>query len=136
MNGSDGMNATDCSVLVVDDSPILRAAIRKVATMAGIDPDRIREAGNGVEAITALEEAPADLVLLDINMPVMNGEEFVEQVRQRPGLEDVLIVVVSTEANRERLDRLEAMGVSESLHKPFEPEALAEIISRRLGVGS
>lgn len=136
MKETDGMNGTDCSVLIVDDSPILRAAIRKVAVMAGVDPERIREAGHGGEALERLEEAPVDLVLLDINMPVMNGEEFVEQVRQRPGLEDVLIVVVSTEANRERLERMEAMGVSESLHKPFEPEALAEIISRRLGVES
>jgi len=130
------MNPMDCSVLVVDDSPILRAAIRKVAAMAGIDPDRIREAGNGAEAIERLEEAPVDLVLLDINMPVMNGEEFVEAIRQRPEFADVLIVIVSTEANRQRLDRLVELGVSESLHKPFEPEALAEIIGRCLGVGS
>jgi two-component system chemotaxis response regulator CheY len=130
------MSNMDCSVLIVDDSPILRAAIRKVAAMAGIAPEQMREAANGAEAIERLEEAAADLVLLDINMPVMNGEEFVEAIRARPEFADVLIVIVSTEANRERLDRLEALGVSESLHKPFEPEALAEIISRRLGVES
>lgn len=130
------MNNVDCSVLIVDDSPILRTAIKKVAAMAGIDPAQMREAANGAEAIDRLEEATVDLVLLDINMPVMNGEQFVEAIRQRPEFADVLIVIVSTEANRERLDRLEALGVSESLHKPFEPETLAEIISRRLGVES
>mgnify|MGYP001552068134 FL=1 len=126
----------ECSVLIVDDSPILRMAIRKVATMAGVDPERIREAGNGAEALERLEEQPADLVLLDINMPVMDGEQFVEALQERPHLQDTLIVVVSTESNRERLSRLEALGVRESLHKPFEPEALAEIIGRRLGVES
>ncbi len=126
----------ECSVLIVDDSPILRAAIRKVAAMAGVDPARIREAGNGAEALERLEEQPVDLVLLDINMPVMDGEQFVEALQERPHLRDTIIVVVSTESNRERLGRLEALGVRESLHKPFEPESLAEIIGRRLGVES
>jgi two-component system, chemotaxis family, chemotaxis protein CheY len=133
MNGALVM---ECSVLIVDDSPILRAAIRKVAAMAGVDPARIREAGNGAEALERLEEQPVDLVLLDINMPVMDGEQFVEALQERPHLRDTIIVVVSTESNRERLGRLEALGVRESLHKPFEPESLAEIIGRRLGVES
>ena len=93
MNGALVM---ECSVLIVDDSPILRAAIRKVAAMAGVDPARIREAGNGAEALERLEEQPVDLVLLDINMPVMDGEQFVEALQERPHLRDTIIVVVST----------------------------------------
>ena len=123
-----------CNVLIVDDSPILRTCIKKVVRLAGITDDRIFEAGNGQEALEILETVWTDLVLLDLNMPVMNGEEFAERVRANPDLKDVAIVIVSTEANEARLQRMKELGVVESLHKPFEPEDLCELISRTLGV--
>ncbi len=123
-----------CNVLIVDDSPILRACIKKVVKLAGIDEDHIFEAGNGQEALTVLETVWTDLVLLDLNMPVMDGEQFAQEVRKNPDLKDVAIVVVSTEANRSRLDRMRELGVIETLHKPFEPEDLCQLISRTLGV--
>jgi two-component system chemotaxis response regulator CheY len=121
-------------VLVVDDSPVLRAAIRKVAKLAGVEEDQIFEAGNGQEALDVLETVWIDLVLLDLNMPVMDGEEFAQRVRRNDDLADVAIVVVSTEANRERLDRMRALGTLEVLHKPFEPEDLRRIIGTVIGV--
>ncbi len=124
----------NCNVLVVDDSPVLRAAIRKVVKLAGIEEDQIFEAGNGQEALEVLETVWIDLVLLDLNMPVMDGEEFAGRVRQNPDLADVAIVVVSTEATRERLDRMRALGTLEVLHKPFEPEDLRRIIGTSIGV--
>lgn len=124
----------NCNVLVVDDSPVLRAAIRKVVKLAGIEEDQIFEAGNGQEALEVLETVWIDLVLLDLNMPVMDGEEFAARVRQNPELADVAIVVVSTEANRERLDRMRELGTLEALHKPFEPEDLRRIIGTVIGV--
>lgn len=123
-----------CNVLIVDDSPILRACIKKVVKLAGIPSDHIFEASNGQEALQVLETVWTDLVLLDLNMPVMNGEEFVEAVRSREDLKDVAIVIVSTEANEGRLSRLKKLGVVESLHKPFEPEDLCALISKTLGV--
>ncbi len=123
-----------CNVLIVDDSPILRKAIKKVVRLAGIEDDRIHEAGNGQEALDILETVWIDLVLLDLNMPVMDGEQFARELRKRPDLSGVAVVIVSTEANKERLDRLKALGVVESLHKPFEPEDLCKLISKVLGV--
>ena len=123
-----------CNVLIVDDSPILRACIKKVVKLSGIDEDHIFEAGDGREALSVLETVWTDLVLLDLNLPVMNGEEFAEEVRKNPELSDVAIVVVSTEANRSRLDRMRELGVVETLHKPFEPEDLCQLISKVLGV--
>lgn len=125
-----------CNVLIVDDSPILRAAIKKVAKLAGLDEDHIFEAGNGQEALSLLETVWIDLVLLDLNMPVMNGEQFAEELRKRPDLNDVAVVVVSTESNRDRLERMKALGAVESLHKPFEPEDLRRLLSTHLGVTS
>lgn len=124
------------NVLIVDDSVIIRKMVARNLDMADIELGEVHFAENGQEALEKLEQHWIDVVLADINMPVMNGEEFVEAIRQRPEFADVLIVIVSTEANRQRLDRLVELGVSESLHKPFEPEALAEIIGRCLGVGS
>ncbi len=123
-----------CNVLIVDDSPILRKAIKKVVKLAGLEEDRIHEAGNGQEALEILETVWIDLVLLDLNMPVMDGEQFAQELRRRPDLKDVAVVIVSTEANKERLQRLRDLGIVDSLHKPFEPEDLCKLISKVLGV--
>ena len=125
-----------CHVLIVDDSPILRTAIKKVVKLSGVPEDRIFEAGNGVEALEILETVWVDLVLLDLNMPVMDGEQFAQELRKRDDLQDVAVVVVSTEANRERLDRMTALGVERTLRKPFEPEDLCRLIGEVLGIKS
>lgn len=124
----------NCNVLIVDDSPILRMAIRKVVRLAGIEDDRIHEAGNGREALDVLETVWVDLVLLDLNMPVMDGEQFAVELRKNPDLADVAVVVVSTEGNRDRLQRMRDLGVTEMLRKPFEPEDLHRLIGKVLGV--
>ncbi len=124
----------NCNVLIVDDSPILRRAIKKVVKLAGLEEDRIHEAGNGQEALDILETVWIDLVLLDLNMPVMDGEQFAQELRRRPDLEGVAVVIVSTEANKDRLQRLRDLGITDSLHKPFEPEDLCRLISKVLGV--
>jgi len=121
------------NILIVDDSPILRSCIRKVARVAGFTDDHIFEASNGEEALEVLGMVKTDLVLLDINMPVMDGETFAGEVRKRPDIAGIDIVVVSTEANEDRLDRLRDLGVLEVLHKPFEPEDLVRIMARITG---
>jgi two-component system chemotaxis response regulator CheY len=124
----------NCNVLIVDDSPILRMAIRKVVRLAGVEDDRIHEAGNGREALDVLETVWVDLVLLDLNMPVMDGEQFAIELRKNPELADVAVVVVSTEGNRDRLQRMRDLGVMDTLRKPFEPEDLHRLIGKVLGV--
>jgi two-component system chemotaxis response regulator CheY len=126
----------NCNVLIVDDSTILRTAIRKVVRLAGVEDDRIHEAANGREALELLETLWVDLVLLDLNMPVMDGEQFATELRKNPDLADVAVVVVSTEGNADRLKRMRDLGVMETLRKPFEPEDLHRLIGRVLGVKS
>ena len=123
-----------CNVLIVDDSAVLRTAIRKVVRLAGVEDDRIHEAANGKEALELLETDWIDLVLLDLNMPVMDGETFARELRKNPDLADVAVVVVSTESNRDRLQRMRELGVVEMLRKPFEPEDLHRLIPKVLGV--
>ncbi len=123
-----------CNILIVDDSSLLRKAVRRVAEMAGVPAERLREAANGREALDVVESEWIDLVLLDINMPVMDGEQFVRELRRRPDVAQTPIIVVSTESNAERLQRLKDMGVTEFLRKPFQPEDLCRLISKLLGV--
>lgn len=122
-----------CNVLIVDDSPILRMAIRKAAVVAGVPAERIKEAGNGQQALEVIAQGGIDLVLLDLNMPVMNGEQFVEAWHARPEWNGVTIAVVSTESNQERREKLRRLGVQDFLSKPFEPEALCRLIKRVVG---
>ncbi len=124
----------NCHVLIVDDSPILRSAIKKVVRLAGVPEERVFEAGNGREALDVLASVWVDLVLLDLNMPVMDGEAFAKELREHAELRDVSVVIVSTEANRARLERMRAYGVRHTLRKPFEPEELCRLISDVLGV--
>jgi two-component system chemotaxis response regulator CheY len=123
-----------CNLLIVDDSPILRSAIKKVVKLAGLEEDRIFEAGNGKEALELMSTVWIDLVLLDLNMPVMNGEEFAVELRKQEDLKDAAVVVVSTESNADRLNRMKELGAIEVLRKPFEPEDLRKIIVSNLGV--
>lgn len=124
------------SVLIIDDSPILRRAIRKTVTMAGVPDAQIVEAGNGQEGLAALGKTPVGVVLLDLHMPVMDGEQFAQALSQMPQHKGIIVAVVSTESNQERLDRLRALGVKDFLSKPFEPEALAKLIKRQMGVAA
>lgn len=126
----------NCNILIVDDSPILRAAIKKVAKIAGLDDDHIFEAGNGVEALEQLKEHWIDLILLDLNMPIMDGEQFLRVRQDNEDARDVPVVIISTESNEARLNRLNEFGAIDRLHKPFEPEDLCKIISKLLGAAA
>ena len=115
-------------ILIVDDSPLLRATARRAALQAGVAAGAIREAANGAEALEVLRAEPIDVVLLDINMPVMDGFAFVEEKAKDPSLAGARVALVTTEGNKKRLARMTALGVHHYLHKPFEPEALRALI--------
>lgn len=115
-------------ILIVDDSPLLRATARRAVLQAGAAPENVREAQNGREALELLQKQPADVVLLDINMPVMDGFQFVEEKAKLPALAGVRVALVTTEGNRKRLERMTQLGVEHYLRKPFEPEELRNLV--------
>ena len=118
-------------ILAVDDSRTLREMLFDCLTGAGHE---VFTACDGAEALDALRQHRPDIVITDLNMPVMDGEQFARELRKRPDLNDVAVVVVSTETNEERLERMRQLGPVNALHKPFEPEELRDLIASVLGV--
>ena len=121
------------NVLVVDDSAVMRAMIVRTLRLSGLPLGDVHEAGNGEEALARLRESWVDLMLLDINMPIMNGEEVIDHLRADPETADLKIIVVSTERSDARIERLAAKG-ADFVHKPFTPEMLRDAILRTTGL--
>lgn len=120
-------------VLVVDDSSVMRAMIIKTLRLSGLPVSQIYEATNGAEAWELLNEHWIDLALVDINMPIMTGEELIVKMRQKPELADLPIIVVSTEGSETRIAKLRELG-AQFVHKPFSPEQIRQLIIEVTGV--
>lgn len=121
------------NVLVVDDSAVMRQMVVRTLRMSGVPLGQVLEAGNGEEGLHVLQEQWVDLLLLDINMPVMNGEEMLRRVRGNPDTENLPVIVVSTEGSETRLQNLQELGAT-IVRKPFAPETLRDNILRVTGV--
>jgi two-component system chemotaxis response regulator CheY len=92
----------------------------------------VLEAGNGREALTTLRAETVDLVLCDINMPEMNGEQLLAAMAADTGAEHPPVVIVSTDATSSRVDRVMRLGARGYLRKPFTPEELRETVGRAM----
>ena len=121
------------NVLVVDDSAVMRKMIIRSLKLSGLPLGEVHEAGNGQEGLRVLDGHWIDLALVDLNMPVLNGEEMIARVRARPEMADLPIVVVSTDGSETRHERLRG-SVAGFVHKPFAPETLRDTITGVLGV--
>ncbi len=118
----------EMKVLIVDDSPMIRRWIIRSLMQIGFSDEQLHEASNGQQALAALGEQEFDLVLLDLHMPVLDGETFVRVVRTKEEYSSLEIVIVSTESNEQRLETLRKHGVCKTLRKPFEPADLQQIV--------
>lgn len=121
-------------VLIVDDSPAMRAFVRRIIALSGFESGECLEAGDGEEALRLLDSEWVDVVLTDINMPHMNGEELVERLAADELLRSVPVIVISTDATETRVQRLLALGACGYVRKPFQPEELRDELERVLGV--
>jgi two-component system chemotaxis response regulator CheY len=118
--------------LIVDDSPVMRGVIRRVMKLAGFDISGCIEAGNGEEALVRLRERQVDVVITDVNMPRMNGEELLRRMQDEGLLRTTPALVVSTDATEQRLHKMMAIGASGYVTKPFSPETLRMKLERVL----
>jgi len=122
------------NILIVDDSPTIRAIIKKVLRLAKVAINELFEAENGKVALDILKAQWIDLVLADINMPVMNGIEMIERMSADGLLDTIPVIVVSTEGSTPRVERLKGQGIRGYIRKPCSPEYLRQLVDETLGV--
>jgi len=116
-------------ILVVDDSDLIRAMILRTLRMAEVPLGTTHEAGNGREALEILGDNWVDLVLTDINMPVMDGLEMVRRMRESDQLRGVPVIVVSAAGAVARVELSEELGITAFVRKPFTPEAVRDVVA-------
>ena len=121
------------NILVVDDSGVMRGMVIKTLRMTGLPLGEVHQAANGQEGLDVLQQHWVDLVILDINMPVMNGEEMIDRMRANPDIQDTPVVVISTEGSITRIERLQQKG-ARFIQKPFSPEQIRDIIKDITGM--
>lgn len=116
------------NVLVVDDSDIIRRMIMKTLSLSELPVGRTFEAGNGREALEVLSEHWIDVVIADLNMPVMDGMDLLREMRNSNELDSTPVIVVSTEGASTRLAMLDDLGVATFVRKPFTPEQIRDAV--------
>ena len=122
--------------MIVDDSPAMRGVIRRVIELSGFDLEKCLEAGNGEQALGVLKAQWVDLILTDINMPVMNGEELLNRLHGDELLNSIPVVVISTDASQHRIGRMLGLGAKGYVAKPFFPQMLRGELERVLEVSN
>jgi len=121
------------NILIVDDSSVVRSVIGKTITLANIPVSETFYAENGKEALEVLDDQWIDIVLADINMPVMSGVEMIDNMVENGMINTIPVVVVSTEGSATRIEQLMEKGVKGYIRKPFTPEKVREIFKDILG---
>nr|MEA2799396.1 two-component system, chemotaxis family, chemotaxis protein CheY [Phenylobacterium sp.] len=116
----DSANAKLC--LVVDDSRVVRKVARRILEDLGFD---VAEAGDGAEALAWVRTAVPDVILLDWNMPVMNGLEFLRRLRHEQGGDAPKVVFCSVENDLDRIREALTSGADEYIMKPFDGDIVA-----------
>ncbi len=112
------------NILVVDDDAINRKLLTAVLKNKGYN---IIEANNGVEALSAVESNNIDLILLDVLMPVMNGIEFLQNIKAKPQYMNIPIIVLTTDDTKK--SEVINLGANDFITKPINPTLLLEKLS-------
>lgn len=116
-------------ILIVDDSSMMRAMIKRVVGLAGVPVDGILEARNGAEALALLEKHDVSVLLTDINMPVMTGAELLREIARHDRFRNLVRVIISTDGSASRREEADGLDVRCYLEKPFSPEVLRDVLS-------
>lgn len=122
------------NVLIVEDCEVMQSMIRRTLQISGLEFEKIDVAGNGKEGLSKLENETYDLILLDINMPVMDGVEMIENLKRNAKSRQIPIIIVSADKQENRQLQFEK-SVKLIVYKPFTPEYLKKNLLRVLNVG-
>lgn len=126
----------EISVLIVDDSSVMRKIVERALRQAGVPLGKVHEASSGVEALDVLKSERVRLILSDINMPMMDGLEFLRQLRAQTLAPEVPIVMITTESSEDHVkDAIEA-GAQGYIRKPFTAEQVKDRVLPLLDLAS
>ena len=128
-SGPGGRTAGGPTVLIVDDDEGTRALVRASLELEGFD---VREAASGTEGLSALEQDPPDLILLDVMMPQMDGWEMLRRVQEQHG-GAIPVVMFSGQVDENAADEAAERGASGFVGKPFDPQQLMDRAKQILG---
>jgi two-component system, chemotaxis family, chemotaxis protein CheY len=117
---------SEIRTLIVDDSSVMRKIVERSLRQAGLDPLVVFEAGSGTEGLDVLRGKQVDLILSDINMPSMDGLEFLRQVREQNLAPGVPVVMITTESSEEHVKQAISAGAQGYIRKPFTAEQVKE----------
>jgi len=112
--------------LIVDDSSVMRKIVERSLRQAGLSIAQVLEAGNGVEALAAIQDNKVDLILCDINMPMMDGLEFVKRLSGVDNAKGVPVIMITTEGSEGHVVQALSAGASGYIRKPFTAEQVKE----------
>jgi two-component system chemotaxis response regulator CheY len=118
------------TVLSVDDSASMRQMVKLTLTSAGY---AVTEAANGAEGLAKAKTAPADMVVTDLNMPVMDGLSLIRELRQLPAYRGVPIIFLTTESDAGVKQQAKEAGATGWITKPFKQEQLVAVARKLLG---
>lgn len=118
------------TILTVDDSASIRQMVSMTLSAAGY---RVVEAGDGAEGYSKATATPVDAVITDLNMPVMNGLEFIRKFRTHPASKGVPIILLTTESNEELKRQAKEAGAIGWIVKPFKQDQLLAVIKKVAG---
>ena len=117
-------------ILVVDDSETVRQVLQLTLSKAGFD---VVEAEDGVDALNKLPNQPVDMIVTDLNMPIMDGLELIKKIRGEGDYRFTPIVMLTTESSEEKKKAGREAGASGWIVKPFKPEQLLKVVKMVLG---
>ncbi len=115
------------TVLAVDDSRTIRDMLSHYLSQAGFD---VISAEDGADGIEKLNDSNPDVIITDINMPIMDGFEFIDNVRRGDKHSRLPILVLTTESSQEKKDRARLAGATGWIVKPFDPEKLVAAVRK------
>jgi two-component system, chemotaxis family, chemotaxis protein CheY len=112
--------------LIVDDSSVMRKIVERALRQSGLDSLVVHEAGSGAEGLEVLKTKTVDLILSDINMPTMDGLEFLRQIKAQNLAIDVPVIMITTESSEEHVKQAIQAGAKGYIRKPFTAEQVKE----------
>jgi two-component system chemotaxis response regulator CheY len=117
---------SEIRTLIVDDSSVMRKIVERALRQAGLELMVVHEAGSGTEGLDLLRAKTVDLILSDINMPSMDGLEFLRQIRAQNLAPGVPVVMITTESSEEHVKQAILAGARGYIRKPFTAEQVKE----------